>query len=132
MSENVQLIRGAYDAFARGDVPAVIALLDESVEWEVTDALPHGGSFHGQAGAGEFFKGLAEAWESLELQIDQVLDAGDHVVGEGRAHGELRGTGSASYGFAHMFTVDNGAITRFHEYAAPDSQVLAASRRVHA
>jgi len=31
--ENVQLIRGVYEAFGRGDIPAVLAQMDQSIEW---------------------------------------------------------------------------------------------------
>jgi ketosteroid isomerase-like protein len=65
MADNVQVIRNAYEAFERGDIPAVIALLDENVEWEVTDVLPQGGAFRGRDGAGEFFQGLGGAWDGF-------------------------------------------------------------------
>ena len=31
--ENVQLIRGMYDAFGTGDVAAVLGQMDQSIEW---------------------------------------------------------------------------------------------------
>ena len=31
--ENVGLIRGLYEAFGRGDVPAIISKLDKDIEW---------------------------------------------------------------------------------------------------
>jgi ketosteroid isomerase-like protein len=123
MADNVEVIRGAYAAFAGGDIPAVIGVLDERVNWEVTDVLPQGGSFRGQEGAGEFFQGVGRAWESLELEIEDLLDAGDHVVGIGKAHGMLRAMGPAGYGFAHVFTLEDGKVTRFREYAAPDHKL---------
>jgi ketosteroid isomerase-like protein len=129
MADNVQVIRSAYEAFARGDIPAVIAILDEDVEWEVTDVLPQGGSFRRRAGASEFFQGLGGAWEGFELELEDLLDAGDHVVGIGRAGGTLSGSGGAAgYGFAHVFTLQGGYVTRFREYAAPDSRLRNADR----
>jgi ketosteroid isomerase-like protein len=125
---NVQTIRTAYEAFARGDIPAVIELLDDNVEWEVADVLPQGGSFRGKAGAEEFFQGLGAAWEDLQLEIDDLLDASDHVVALGRAEGTLRETGPAGYGFAHVFTFTGGSVTRFREYAAPDIRLPDARR----
>jgi ketosteroid isomerase-like protein len=123
MADNVEVIRGAYAAFAGGDISAVIGVLDERVNWEVTDVLPQGGSFRGQEGAGEFFQGVGRACESLVLEIEDLLDAGDHVVGIGKAHGMLRGMGPAGYGFAHVFTLKDGKVTRFREYAAPDHKL---------
>jgi ketosteroid isomerase-like protein len=31
--ENVNVVRGRYEAFAKGDVPTIIAALDPKVEW---------------------------------------------------------------------------------------------------
>ena len=31
--KNVDIIRGMYDAFARGDIPAVLEVLDPDIEW---------------------------------------------------------------------------------------------------
>lgn len=123
MADNVQMISSAYEAFSRGDIPAVLDMLDEAVEWEVADVLPQGGSFRGKEGVGDFFQGLGAAWEKLELEIEDLLDANDHVVAVGRAEGALRGVGPAGYGFAHVFTLAGGAVTRFREYAAPDGRL---------
>lgn len=43
MSANVDLIRNAYEAFAKGDVPAVMGLLDPDIQWTDTEGGPYGG-----------------------------------------------------------------------------------------
>ena len=37
--ENMDIIRGLYDAFARGDIPAVLGSLDADVEWREADGF---------------------------------------------------------------------------------------------
>ena len=119
------LIQGAYDAFARGDIPAVIDTLSDDVRWDVAAVLPQGGSFQGKDGVGQFFEGLGQAWEELNLQIEDLIEGRDDVVGVGRAEGRLGvGGTSAGYGFAHVFTVEDGKVTRFREYADPDVALL--------
>ena len=44
---NQALIEGAYEAFGRGDIPAVLGILSNDVEWDVPDVLPHGRHAHG-------------------------------------------------------------------------------------
>jgi ketosteroid isomerase-like protein len=39
------VIRHAYDAFGRGDIPAVIEVLADDVDWSLPDLLPQGGSY---------------------------------------------------------------------------------------
>jgi uncharacterized protein len=120
MSRNTEAIEGAYEAFARDDAGAVIAMVDGDAEWAVTESLPHGGTFHGPDDVAKFFQGIAEKWSNLHLDIDQILDGRTHVVGIGRAHGKLKDGRDAGYGFAHVFEMSDGRITGFQEFAAPD------------
>lgn len=58
------------------------------------------------------------------MEIDELLDAGDHVVGVGQANGKLSDGDSAGYGFSHVFTMNDGKIAGFREYADPDEALL--------
>lgn len=110
----------AYAAFGRGDVPGVLGLLAEDVEWSVPDAVPHGRDAHGPEEVGEFFGGLVSLWSDFGIEIDEIADAGDKVISVGRANGKLQGEPSG-YGFVHVFTVGDGRIVRFDEYVSPPS-----------
>jgi uncharacterized protein len=121
MPDNSQVVNDAYAAFGRGDIPAILEMLDDGVEWEVTEILPQGGSFRGPDGVGEFFAGVGREWPELRIDIDELIADGSHVVGVGRAEGALADGEQAGYGFTHVFTIDDGKITRFREYAAPDA-----------
>src|SRR5262249_5903728 len=126
MSQNTEAISGAYEAFARGDVQAIVGIVEPGADWDSTESLPQGGSFSGPDGVLEFFQGVGEAWEELDLELDELLDAGDRVVGIGRANGKLRDGDRAGYGFSQVFAMSDGRITGFHEYAAPDEALRAA------
>jgi ketosteroid isomerase-like protein len=111
------LINGLYAAFGRGDVPAVLAMLDEDIEWHAPENLPHGGDFQGRDDVGRFFRGLGEQWESLDVELDGMVSGGDRVVALVRAHGRLRATGEDSgYSSAHVWTVRDGSPVRYDEY----------------
>jgi len=121
VATNVGLVRTAYEAFARGDVPAVIDLLHDDVEWSTPLTLPQGGHFTGKAGVGAFFQGIGASWEALSLDIESVSDAGeDLVVGLVCGEGKLRDGTVSGYGATHVFTVRNGKISRFREYTDLD------------
>lgn len=125
MDSNAELVRAAYAAFAQGDIAAILDMLDESVEWSSPATLPQGGTFSGTAGVVKFFEGVGGAWESLRVQPEAVGDVGsDLVVGVIQGSGLLRGAQPASYGAVHVFTVRNGKITRFREYADLDQALL--------
>src|SRR4051812_19080526 len=116
MGANAKLVQDAYAAFGRGDIAAVIAMLDEEVEWTSPRTLPHGGDFSGPAQVGKFFEGIGAAWDSLVLDGESVDEAGGHVIGVLRADGTRKNGSAQSYGAVHVFGIANGKIRRFREY----------------
>ena len=122
MGARAQVVEQAYEAFGRGDIPGVLALLDERVVWTSPGTLPHGGTFKGQDEVGRFFAGLAAAWDDLGLDVEAVGEVGgDLVVGVVRARGTRTGSGNAAeYGAVHLFDVSDGRITRFREHTDLD------------
>jgi ketosteroid isomerase-like protein len=121
MSNNATVVEGAYSAFAKGDIGAVLDLLTDDVEWSSPRTVPHGGDFHGKADVGHFFEAIGANWKALPLAVETVADLGGGlVVGVLRADG-TRSTGAQqSYGAAHVFTVRDGKIIRFREFVDLD------------
>jgi uncharacterized protein len=126
MGQEAQVVQTAYEAFGRGDIPAVLDTFSEDIEWNVPAALPHGMQVTGRDGAGSFFAGIPEHWDGFDVQIEEIVDGGNRVIGIGRASGTLKGVGEASYGFTHVFDVENGEVVRFREYVDPDESLRGA------
>jgi ketosteroid isomerase-like protein len=78
--DNVGVVRGAYDAFQRGDVPAIIGILHDDIEWHVPAVLPHGFDARGHEQVGQFFARLVERWDELGIEIGDFVASGAHVV----------------------------------------------------
>ena len=122
MGENTKVVQQAYDAFGSGDIPGLLALLDDGVLWSSPKTLPHGGEFRGPAGVGNFFAGIGGNWSSLVVTVESVGDLGPQtVVGVVRADGMRTDGKKDGYGAVHVFTVDKGKITRFREYTDLDA-----------
>lgn len=111
------VIRQAYDAFARTDIPGVLEVMADDVQWDVPELLPQGGSFSGREDVGRFFQRLGETYEELEIDIHDLIDGDERVAGVGVGRGKLHGAGQIEYGFVHVFDVSDGKVTRFREYA---------------
>ena len=49
MADNVTILRGGYEAFAKGDVPTVLGLFDAKVEWNEAEHVTYwtGAPFQG-------------------------------------------------------------------------------------
>jgi len=121
MGANAELVRGAYAAFGRGDIPAIVDLVDDDVEWSAPRTLPQGGVFHGRDGVMKFFESVGAGWETLAVEPEAVDELGaDKVVGIVRLSGTLRGGKAAGYGSAHVFDVRGNKIVRFREFVDSD------------
>jgi uncharacterized protein len=112
---NLDTVRTGYAAFARGDIPAVLALFAEDAQWYAPDELPTGGTYHGPAGIAAFFSGLPAHYEELHVRPERFLGAGERVVVEGRHTGTIAGT-RFDVGFVHVWTLEGGLATGFREY----------------
>jgi ketosteroid isomerase-like protein len=122
-TDNVELLRTTYEAFGRGDIPAVLDAFAEDIEWSVPEVLPHGGRARGRDEVAGFFERLASMWDGFGLDIDALFGSGDHVCAMGRARGTLDGV-QTGYGFMHVWTVTEGVCRRFDEFVDPAPELL--------
>ena len=116
---NLHLVQQLYEAFARGDMPGVLATLNPAIEWISAEGAPYPGTFVGpNAIVTNIFARLAGEWDGFRVEPAEFLDAGDYVVALGRHQGTYKSTGRAmSAAFAHVWTVRDGRIVRFRQYA---------------
>jgi uncharacterized protein len=126
MGANADLIKGAYAAFGRGDIPAIVDMVDDQVDWSSPRTLPQGGDYQGRDAVMKFFEAVGAAWETLSVEQDVVDEiAGDRVVGVVRLSGTLRGGKASGYGSVHVFDVRGNKIVRFREYVDVDQAITA-------
>jgi ketosteroid isomerase-like protein len=114
--EDVSAIRSLYDAFGRKDLLAIIAVLHPQVEFYQSALLPWGGIYRGQEEAIRFFTTLVEHVES-RVDIDDIIDAGEHIVAVGHSRGRVRASGNAfEVAVVHVWTMRQGKALRFENY----------------
>ena len=118
--ESLEVIRGLYDSFGRGDVPAVLSQMDETIEWReaenfiYADRNPYVGP---QAVLEGVFMRLGSEWEGFTVTPEEWLDAGHHVVVLGTYTGRHKETGTdVRAQFAHVWGVRGGRVVRFQQY----------------
>lgn len=91
-AQNVEIIERVYDAYASRDVEGLLASLHEDFEIRASEPLPWGGSFKGRDGMMEFIKRISTHVESV-VEVDEMVEAGDHVIAIGRSAGKVNATG---------------------------------------
>lgn len=78
---NLEIVRAAMDAWGRGDWDE--ALMNVSGDFEFDNANTQGewrGVHRGPDQTKHMWARFVEPWESVDLQIDEVIEAGDRVV----------------------------------------------------
>lgn len=123
-TESVQLIQSLYDAFAKGDVPAVLGTLSPGIAWTEAAGFPYGGTYHGPDAvlAGVFMR-LATEWQGFAAVPRDFIDGGDTVVALGQYSGKYNATGKSFQAeFAHVWTLKDGKAIRFVQYT--DTQLV--------
>ena len=119
-AENKHIIEGLYAAFGRGDVPSIIGALDAEIEWWeaenfiYADKNPYRGPQTVLMGV---FGRIMADWDGFTVTPEEVLDAGDTVVGRGYYAGKYRKTGrTVKAQFAHVFKMRDGKVVKFQQY----------------
>ena len=118
--QNVELMRGLYAAFAKGDVPGVMGAMAPDIEWrEAEGSIFAGGNPY--IGANAILNGvlikLATEWEKYAVTPAHFHDAGDNVIVTGRYTGKYHATGkSLDAQFAHFWNLKDGKIASFQQY----------------
>jgi ketosteroid isomerase-like protein len=116
--QDVQIVRDGYEAFNRKDIPAVLARYDESIEWtEAGGGRAPAGTFRGpEAVAQQVFGAVPANFTEFRVDVDQYIDASDHVVVVGRFRGTAKSDALLDAPFVHVQQMRNGKITRFRNY----------------
>ena len=116
--DNAAIMQQTYEAFGRGDIPAVLSAMDENIDWTVPAVLPHAMPVENRDDVARFFQKLDATWDDFNLEIEDVCASGDRVCMIGHAGGTLNGT-PASFRFIHAWTLRDGVAVKFDEYVDP-------------
>ena len=96
MRDNEVLIRGAYDAFDRGDIEAVLAVMSPDIRLSIGGDNRLTGTYNGADGAVAFLTRIAAITGGVfGVALDRVLADDDSAVGRivMSKHGSARGRG---------------------------------------
>lgn len=113
--EHVEIIRSAYESFARGDVPAVLANFDPNIEWIEPDVpgIPFAGTHHGPEAVAKGVLGtVPENWDEFSVEAERFLDAGDAVVVISRFRGRAKSGGRLDTRSAQIFELKGNRVVR--------------------
>jgi ketosteroid isomerase-like protein len=118
MSSNLDAVRSVYQAFAAGNIPAVLAALSPDVHWTEAEGGPYGGVFVGPNAVLEnVFMKLGGEWDGFAAVPTEFVTEGATVVALGEYSGSYKATGkSFKAPFAHVWKLKDGKAVSFHQY----------------
>jgi ketosteroid isomerase-like protein len=129
MESTGELVRGLYNSFARGDVPAFLAQLDPAIEWKEADGFPYAGTYRGPDAIVQGVLGrLGSEWDGFTVKADAIVAEGDTAVAHGTYSGTFKQSGkSMNARFAHVWKLRDSKVAAF-EQIVDSVPVVAATR----
>ncbi len=115
---NRAILQQAYADLARGDVPAVLAILDPHVTWTDAEGYPYAGTYVGPATVAEkVFARIGAEWDAYEVAPRTFIAQGGYVVVLGEYRGTYTATGrSVVAPFAHVWQMAGGKVVSFRQF----------------
>jgi ketosteroid isomerase-like protein len=123
--ENVEVVKNFFAAIGSGDKQALLALVDEDIEWIIPgEDWPLAGTHRGHAGVAAVLRKAAEEIETTYPKPPEFVVQGDRVFVIGVATGKIKATKKTfKDDWVFDITVRNGKLTKIREYI--DTQALA-------
>jgi ketosteroid isomerase-like protein len=131
-AEDPEIVRRVYEAVTRHDSEAVLALYDEDVHWDFTnspfrDFFPRT-VYRGHEGIRDFIRERYETWQSIEDELEELVEIGGHVVSVVTTRGIGRASGvEVELTHAGLWTLRDGSILRVAWLESRAQAIAAAS-----
>jgi ketosteroid isomerase-like protein len=119
--DNVEIVKRAYEAFGRGDLPAILAAFDPQIEWREAEGNPFKPDGKPWIGADaivqNLFLRLVTEWDGFTITPHTFHGAGDTVIVEARYTGTCKATGkSLDAQVCHLWKLRDGVATHYQQY----------------
>jgi ketosteroid isomerase-like protein len=119
VSTATAVVQEAYQAFGRGDVPALLNLCADDIDWELVGSagLAYAGRRQNKQGVADFFAAVAKLDAIHQFEPREFIEAGEHVTVLGWERSKAIDTGhDFESDWVHVFTVKNGKVARWRGF----------------
>ena len=116
--QSLDVVKGVYEAFGRGDVPAVLGAMADDIEWHEAEGMPYGGVYNGgEAVAKNVFGPITQDISDFAVKPEEFIASGDAVAAVVRYTGTGQATGKQlDLPAVHVFNVRDGKIAQFRQF----------------
>lgn len=119
MGTATSIVQQVYEAFGRGDVPAILSLVAADVDWEFVGSpgLAYAGNRRSHEGVAGFFAAIPTADDIQVFEPREFIEADSHVTVLGFEKATALDTGKVFESeWVHLFTVTDGKVSRWRGF----------------
>lgn len=118
---STEILRSAYDAFAAGDVAAVLAVFSDDIAWHISGRSPLAGEYTGHEEILGFFEDLgARSDGTFSLDVHDILDNGADTAAVLVTEQARRDDAQLNVEAVHVWRFTDGKATRFQAFMADE------------
>ena len=114
--ENVEVVRASIDGYNRGDWNALIKDAAASFEFDFSRSVGPGRGVYSLDQLRGFFHEFVESWESVRIEVDEFIEAGEHLVTPNTIYAQGRDGIEVQARGAFVWTIRDGSIARLCFY----------------
>src|SRR5215208_1182080 len=117
--ENVEIVRRIYEAVRTGDLDTANSYIHPEIEFHTYAYSPEAGVYRGRRAVRQYNEGLWDQFESLVIDVEDLVDAGDRVVVMSTQHATPKGGGQAiTARLAEVWTIRDGLLAERRSYSS--------------
>jgi ketosteroid isomerase-like protein len=117
LTGNAEITQRLYAAWNRRDVEGMLADVDPQIEWRPYLANVAGKPAHGHDEVRAFLGEFSDNWETFRVEIEELFEAGDHIVTFVYVRARGRGSGAeVDLKPGHHLVFRNGLLLRITTY----------------
>ncbi|HWX97058.1 MAG TPA: nuclear transport factor 2 family protein [Solirubrobacteraceae bacterium] len=124
--ENLELVQAAFDAYSRGDEPALLELVAADVVITQFPEQVDVRDYHGHEGFRQVMTEWIGSWDDWSIEILGARELGDLVLATARQQGRGVASGAPIDAWAtFVFTVREGLIARWQMFSSEEQALHA-------
>jgi uncharacterized protein len=115
----VDALRDGYEALNRGDLSAVLDLIDADLEWEEGGRSPEAGRYSGRESFERFVRSWLDSFDDFRIEVEEIREEGNRLVVVARQSGRGRASGlPIETRVVHVWTVKGDRAVGFESGGA--------------
>jgi ketosteroid isomerase-like protein len=126
--ENLKVVQAAFEAYFRGDEPAMLERMDSDIIVTQFPEQPDVRPYHGHEGMDQAIAEWTDTWDDYSIEVIDMREVGGHVLVSLHQRGRGKGSGIDVQGQTYfVLTVRSGKVVRWQMFSSEEQAMEAAA-----